>query len=1110
LTPQQLLAQIESSGVSLAAEGGRLRVSAPKGGLTEELKRSIGMAKDTLIALLERRAAARTAAIERIDRSARLRVSSFQERLWILQRLEPGSSAYNMAHVWKNPAGVDTTTVVAAIESLLERHEILRSSFDEVEGVLTSRPLPRSAVPLEVRDLSALEVDAQRRQIDTDMRKEVGEPFDLTSAAPTRFIVYRLGASQSMTLLTAHHVAVDDWSLTVLEREVTAACAPGAATAAVTPLQLQYTDYAAWQRASTDPGVIAADLDWWAGYMAQAPQLSVFPPDLTVAGVTSLTINAGATHSVRWRPELAAGMHALARKEGVTLYMTLLAACATVLRWHTGQEDFVFGSPMGARERTELESMIGPFVNLLLIRLDLQGDPTFAELLRRTRNSMLEAHERRHVPFELLLERLKPARNATHSPLFQIAVVHHNAPRADSDTDGESARKAGGAMHELTWFARETAAGLECSFEYRADLYSTAAIEGLATHLETVVRGAVENSERRVSELAVLSPAEQAQLAQFNSTSVAFEHTLFVRQFELVAARQADATALVSAGIEVSYDELNRRANRLAHALRAKGVGRGTRAALCLERSPLLVVALLAVQKVSATYVPLDPGFPAERRAFMLADSAAAVLLTADEAASDLDVPANVAVIDLADEAAFAGYSSENLPLEASSEDAAYVIYTSGSTGRPKGVVVSHGSLMNLLWSMAREPGLAAGDRLAAVTTISFDIAALELYLPLLVGARLELVSLETATDGASLAQLLQSQEITVLQATPATWRLLIEAGWQGSRDFRAFCGGEALPQDLAESLLGRVGELWNLYGPTETTIWSTAARIERASDITIGRPVANTAVFIASSSRALLPIGAAGEIWIGGAGVASGYHGRPDLTAERFVSAAFGTVRDFRLYRTGDLGRWRADGRLEHLGRLDTQVKIRGFRIELGEIEAALLALTEVRQAVVVARDAGYSDRRLVAYIVYEPGADLTVSEVRRHLRATLPDYMIPSLVVGITAVPLTPNGKVDRAALPDPFGGTANDSAEYEPPTSAMEVLLASVWSDVLKVERIGLNDNFFHLGGHSLLSLRVAAAVATRSGWRMDPRALFFQTLGQLAASGTAAGQHLLRRA
>jgi amino acid adenylation domain-containing protein len=532
---------------------------------------------------------------------------------------------------------------------------------------------------------------------------------------------------------------------------------------------------------------------------------------------------------------------------------------------------------------------------------------------------------------------------------------------------------------------------------------------------------------------------------------------------------------------------------------------------LCVERSPLLVIALLAIQKAGGAYVPLDPGFPAERLSFMLADSRAAVLLTSDDAAADIEIPTGVSVINI-DTLPDTPERTGNLPLDIQPEDPVYVIYTSGSTGRPKGVTLSHGSLANLLQSMAKQPGLKSTDVLAAVTTISFDIAALELYLPLLVGARIELVPLETSTDGNELATLLSERAVTVLQATPATWRLLIEAGWQAAPGFRAFCGGEALPQDLAQSLLGRVSELWNLYGPTETTIWSTVERIESATDITIGRPIANTQVYVVGRGGALQPIGVPGEIWIGGAGVALGYLNRPELTEERFVAdrLAPSASPNARLYRTGDLGRWREDGRLEHLGRLDHQVKIRGFRIEVGEVEAALASLEAIRQAVVVARDAGSSDRRLVAYVVYQSGEDLTVSEVRRHLRTRLPEYMIPSLVVAMDAIPLTPNGKVDRAALPDPFGKGAAGSGQFEPPTTEMEVLLAGIWAEVLKVERVGVNDNFFDLGGHSLLSLRVASAVAVQSGWRMDPRTLFFQTLGQIAATATGAGVLVRRRA
>ena len=1104
MTPEQLLAHVETLGGRLAAEGGRLRVNAPRGGLTDELKGAIAAAKDALIVLLQRREVSGKRELARVDRAGALPVSAFQERLWIAQRLEPASSAFNMVLAWKNPSGVPTTTVVTAIRSLLEKHEILRSTFDEVAGTLVSRPLPASAVPVEVHDLGSLEPAEQSDRVREVMGEEVTKPFDLTAGAPTRFFVCRFNANETATLLVAHHIAVDDWSLAVLEKEAKAACVPGGLPTEATS-QLQFADYAAWQRANTDPAVISTELDWWGRYLAQAPQLSVFPPDMPSATESSPE---GATRTVVWSPELAAAIRSMTRKEGATLYMAMLAACATVLSWHTGQEDCVFGNPMGTRERTELESMIGPFVNLLLVRLDVKGDPSFAELLRRARDSMLDAYEHRHVPFETLLEKLKPARSPAHSPFFQIALVHHTASAASTDSVREA---GGGAMHEITWFARESPAGLECSFEYRSDLFSAAAIDRVASHLEAVLRGAASDSSRRLSELAVLSSHELAQLRQFNATSVEFPRIPFVAQFEVIAERRPTNVALACGSTELTYCELNQRANQLAHELRSKGVTRGARVALCVERSPLLLIALLAIQKAGGAYVPLDPGFPSERLSFMLADSNATVLLTSDEAAADIEIPEGVSVVDIGAVPVMRERSG-NLPLEVQPDDPVYVIYTSGSTGRPKGVTISHGSLTNLLWSMAKQPGLTSTDILAAVTTISFDIAGLELYLPLLAGARIELVPLETSTDGHELAVLLRERAVTVLQATPATWRLLLEADWQAPPAFRAFCGGEALPRDLAQSLLGRVSELWNLYGPTETTIWSTAERVKSAQDITIGRPIANTQVYVVGKAGALQPIGVPGELWIGGAGVALGYLNRPELTEERFVADQLGTSPSagMRLYRTGDLGRWREDGRLEHLGRLDHQVKIRGFRIEVGEVEASLAALEAVRQAVVVARDAGSSDRRLIAYVVYQPGQDLTVSEVRRHLRSVLPEYMVPSLVVAMDAIPLTPNGKVDRAALPDPFGNVAAGNAQFEPPTTEMELLLASVWTEVLKVERVGVSDNFFDLGGHSLLSLRVASAVNAQSGWRMDPRTLFFQTLGQIAATATSAGARVRRRA
>jgi amino acid adenylation domain-containing protein len=493
----------------------------------------------------------------------------------------------------------------------------------------------------------------------------------------------------------------------------------------------------------------------------------------------------------------------------------------------------------------------------------------------------------------------------------------------------------------------------------------------------------------------------------------------------------------------------------------------------------------------------------------MLADSGVEALIASQDAAAQFDLPTGVEVIDLAAEAAALDMlETSDLVTSAAPEDIAYIIYTSGSTGRPNGVAVSHGALANLLGAMRRRPGLRETDILAAVTTVSFDIAALELYLPLVVGARIELVSHDVAADGLALARLLSESKATIMQATPASWRLLIETGWRANRGFRAFCGGESMTRDLADSLLENVDELWNLYGPTETTIWSTAGQVERgAAAISIGQPIANTSVYVLDAVGAPTAIGIPGEICIGGDGVATGYHTNSELTVARFVSDPFAGKPGARMYRTGDLGRWGANGRLYHMGRRDRQVKFRGFRIELGEIEAALQAHPAIARAVVVAQNLTTEQPRLIAYIVYHRAKDLTATEARRHLKRTLPDYMVPSGFITLDTLPLTPNGKIDVRALPDPFKNPAG--AGYEPPAPGLEQLIAEVWQELLHVDRVGADDNFFELGGNSLLSLRVITQLEARSGHRLQPRILFFQNLRQVAATARLAKARVVGR-
>ena len=738
--------------------------------------------------------------------------------------------------------------------------------------------------------------------------------------------------------------------------------------------------------------------------------------------------------------------------------------------------------------------MVGPFVNLLVLRLDLSDNPSFTELLSRAKAATLDAHDHRHTSFEQLVARLQPARTLNRSPIFQVAVVLHNAATGD-----DPKILGGGAIHDMTWFVRETPDGIAGSIEYRTDIYTAETVTRVLQHLEMLLRSAVAAPSTPVGALALASPEERrALVAMAQSPATAIDLTPFPQQFE----RQVDATPARSAisfgDATLTYDALNRRANRIARHLASRGAGKGAIVGVCLERGFDLAATLIAIQKTGATYLPLDPRHPAERRAYMLDDCGCSLLVVDATTAEDCSDADGAQLVDLDADAGLIGkLDDSNLPGGPTGDDAVYLIYTSGSTGRPKGVAVSHRNLSNFLGSMRETPGLEPDDILAAVTTVSFDIAGLELYLPLVVGARIDLIDQETATDGDLLKARLAESGTTVLQATPATWRLLIEADWSGGAAFRALCGGESLPRDLATELLRRVGTLWNMYGPTETTIWSSLERVEAGStQIGIGRPIANTDIYILDRSGEPAPVGVPGEIHIGGDGVAIGYHNRPELTRERFIADRFSKRANARLYATGDLGKWVEGGRIIHLGRLDTQVKIRGMRIELGEIEAALGAIPEIQTGIVEAPEATPGEGRLVAFVVCRPGEHLTVSEVRRHLRRTLPDYMVPSVVVALDALPLTPNGKIDRKALPDPFRTSAKVVNE-EPPAPGLEQEMAEIWREFLRVDRVGAEDNFFELGGQSLLSLRVAAAVERRIGRRMDPRSLFFQTLRQVAA-------------
>ncbi len=1026
-------------------------------------------------------------------------LSHSQERMWLIQSLNPQTTAYNMAGAMWLRGVLDIDALTRSFDELLMRHEVLRSRIQIIHDVPSQVVDPPGGIALQVVDLRE-RPDAEAEAV-LRVQDESRKVFDLGKDPVMRAGLLRTAVDKFLFFFVVHHAASDQWSMGIIGRELAARYLrrQTGGSAELAPLPINYRDFARWQRSDAFTAQFERQLQFWTRRLADLKPVEL-PIDHARPRVWTMN---GATLQRRIPQQLFGALEDFARGNGATLFMTLFAGFTVLLHRLSGQTDLAIGVPVANRSHSVLEGMIGTFVNTLILRIELQGDPAFRTLLEQVRRNCLEAFENQDVSFDRLVQELGQNGDRSRAPLTQVLFNVTNAPMNDIEFEGLAWEPLqldrGGAQFELS-FSVDTELTRELGVEYNTDLFDRATIERLVDQYFIVLEAAINAPQMRLSRLPLLHPAQWAQLCAWNATQMALPQSAsFPRLFAAQVARAPQAIAVSFEGRAMSYAQLAARSTALTHRLKAAGVGRGATVGVCMTQSPLLLTCLLAVQKSGGAYLPLDPAFPPERLAYMLADSGTTVLLTAGSLPAGFKVPDGTTVLDLAGPLREPDDAPTPLADGPLPEDLAYVLYTSGSTGRPKGVNITHGALANFLISMGQRPGLTADDVLAALTTISFDIAGLELYLPLTVGARIELVSRQVATDGRALAGLLSGTRATLLQATPATWRLLLETNWRPANRFRALCGGEPLSRQLADALLERVDELWNMYGPTETTIWSTLDQVERdGAPISIGGPIGNTQVHVLDPTGEPVPIGVVGEICIGGAGVASGYRKRPALTAERFVPDAFSVVAGRRLYRTGDLGRWGRNGKLYHLGRLDHQIKIRGYRIELGEIESALNGHPAIAEAVAAVRDARADDPRLVAYVRYRDAEGATVGDLKRDLRVRLPDYMVPSIIVPVAAMPLTPNGKVDRAALPNPFAAAPVEVALHEPPATRMESVLAEIWQSVLKIDRVSALDNFFELGGYSLLSLRVANLVEKRTGREMDPRALFFQNLREIAAS------------
>ncbi|HEY0726767.1 MAG TPA: amino acid adenylation domain-containing protein [Pyrinomonadaceae bacterium] len=1039
---------------------------------------------------------------DQIPRQPRENVNQFptsidQERLWFIEQLQPGNAAYNIFSASRIRGPLDAALMQRVVNELIARHEVLRTTFKVVDDQpvqvihpqmeLKLTPIDLQSVPLEVREQEALRL----------VTEDFARPFDLENGPLLRVGLLRLADDDHVLHVNMHHTVTDRWSGAIFEQE-TGLLYEAFANNRPSPLPelpIQYADYAVWQRSRAESEIYRKQAAYWTRRLKGLPYVLEVPTDLPRPPIQNFR---GARVYTRYSKKLLDALRELSRREGVTMFTLALAAYKALLYRYTSQETILVGTTFANRNRPELQNMVGYLLNLIVLSTDLSGNPTFRELLQRERATVLEGFANQDLPFGKLVQELRPVQDASRNPIVQHSLIYLDFPELRvMETLGLTAKHLdidnGASRFDMTLAMTETAEGYEVDIEYPTDLYRRERIERMTKHLENILESVVVDPTQRLSDLPVLSENEKRQLlVEWNATAVEYPADRCIHElFEAQAERTPDDVAVLFENDRLTYRELNEQANRLARYLRKAGVENGDLVALFTSRSPRMIVALLGILKAGAAYVPLDERYPAERLEFMLRDSAARVLLTEEHLAAKVSRYEGRTICIDADWENIDACSAQDLDHPVHSDQCAYVIYTSGSTGQPKGVLVPHRSVVNLLHSVVSQVSLKPSDTILAVTTLSFDIAAAEIFLPLIVGARVVIAGRQVAADGVELDRLLRSSGATLMQATPTIWRMLIDAGWQGNSGLKVFSAGEALDAQLACQLLTRCAEVWNLYGPTETTIYSGVIRLtESAGPAPIGSPIANTTFYVLDQFINPVPIGIYGELCIGGAGLAHGYLNRPALTAERFIPDPFSSEPGARLYRTGDLVRYREDGTLEFAGRLDHQVKVRGFRIELGEVEAVLSRHESVRTAVVVAREERPGEQRLVAYVVGNENPLPTANEWRAFLIQRLPEYMIPSVFVKLESLPLLPNGKVNRRALPVPDSSRPELRRAFFAPENPTQARLVELWQNVLKLDQVGIHDDFFEVGGDSILATRLVSRVRRAFGIELPLRELFWR--------------------
>jgi amino acid adenylation domain-containing protein len=1043
-------------------------------------------------ALLERRLlglrnGAAQSRIPRFPRQSPAPLSFAQQRLWFLDQVQPGNPAYNLLDAWRLHGPLNSNFLEQAFNEVLQRHEALRTTFAAVQGQPVQVVAPAQEFRLKYADLRPVSSGEREKALHKLLSEEARRPFDLTRDLLVRGTLYCLGEEEHALQVTMHHIISDAWSLGVLYNELNHlyAALAGSRLLLLPPLGVQYADFAIWQRQFLTGDNFDRHIGYWKAQLAGALTQIDLPTDKSRPAQQNFL---GALEMLSLPEPLGRELKALSRREGVTLFMTLLAAFKTLLHRYTHQTDLMVGTPVHGRSQCETEDLIGFFVNTLVLRTDLSSDPPFREALQRVRQTALDAYAHQEVPFEKLVMELQPERSSSYSPLFQTMFVLQGPSTHPPQLPGVSASPIqvdnGSAKFDLSLVVMHNGDKLTAAFEYNRELFEAPRIQRMLRHFATLLQQIVENPETRLSRLGLVGEEERRQLVVgWNQTQREYAREVtWVELFERQVQRSGEATALVFGEERLKYEQLNQRVNQLAGYLRGLGVGTESLVGICAERSVEMVVAILGVLKAGGAYLPMDPGYPAERLSFMLEDARVGVVLTQGKIGRQW--PGGVKVVDL-DELDVSVEPRENPAVLSKPEHLAYVIYTSGSTGQPKGVAIEHRSL-NAFAHWAQELYGRELEGVLAGTSICFDLSVFELLVPLCWGGKVIL-----AHNVLELAELAARDEVRLINTVPSAAGELVRMGVIPGGVEVINLAGEPLRQSLVEQLygLGSVKKVYDLYGPTEDTVYSTCALRQAGGRATIGRPLSNKQVYILDEQMEPVPVGVVGQLYIGGEGLARGYLHRPELTEQRFVGNRWAR----RVYKTGDLARYQWDGNIEFIGRADHQVKIRGFRIELGEVETQLRGHEKVREAVVVAREEN-GEKRLVGYVVGE--GELSLSELKEHLKKRLPDYMVPSALVLLEKLPLTPNGKVDRKALPAPDPAAVQTEA-FVAPESDLEQLLAGIWCEVLGLTRVGIHDNFFELGGHSLMITKLISRV--RDGIQVElPMASVFEapTIAELA--------------